>query len=288
MTDKAKNIISFQGIAGAHSDMACKIAYPYYNTLPCDSFEETFEKVENGEAALAHIPIENSNAGRVAEIHNLLPKTSLNIVGEYFHAVSHQLLATKDAKLEDIKTVYSHPQALMQCQNKCLELGLESKPYFDTAAAAKYVSEQNDPTIAALASNLAGELYGLQTLQADLQDSNNYTLFIALSKSPVDIAPETEHVLTTLLFTTRNIAAGLYKALGGFATNNVNILKLESYIPDYESREAEFFITFEGHPEQKNVQHALEELGFFTKRVKVLGVYEADPIRYPKKKLEAY
>jgi len=288
MTDKAKNIISFQGIAGAHSDMACKIAYPYYNTLPCDSFEEAFEKVENGEATLAHIPIENSNAGRVAEIHNLLPSTSLNIVGEYFHNVSHQLLALKDTKLENIKTVYSHPQALMQCQKRCTKLGIESKPYFDTAAAAKYVADQNDPTIAALASNLAGELYDLQTLESDLQDSDNRTLFIALSKSPIDITPDTKNVLTTLLFTTRNIAAGLYKALGGFATNNVNIQKLESYIPNYISGEAEFFITFEGHPEQKNVQHALEELGFFTKQVKVLGVYEADPKRWPKKTLEAY
>lgn len=288
MIDKSKNTISFQGIAGAHSDMACKLAYPYYNTLPCDSFEEAFEKVENGEAALAHIPIENSNAGRVAEIHNLLPTTSLSIVGEFFHEVSHQLLAIKDTKIENIKTVYSHPQALMQCQKKCAELGLEAKPYFDTAAAAKYVSEKNDFTIAALASNLAGELYGLQSLKVDMQDSDNYTLFITLSKQPIDIIPETKHVLTTLLFTTRNIAAGLYKALGGFATNNVNILKLESYIPNYLSGEAQFLITFEGYPDRRNVQSALEELGFFTKNVKLLGVYEADSKRYPKKIEEAY
>lgn len=280
MANDPQNTIAFQGIAGAHSDMACKIAYPYHNTLPCDSFDAAFKAVEEGRAALAHIPIENSHAGRVAEIHNLLPSTSLSIVGEYFHKVSHALVAPKGATLDSVTHVYSHHQALMQCVENCQKHGYVQDPFFDTAAAAKQVAQWNDPTKAALASKLAAELYGLDILENDMQDADdNTTLFVAFSKEPVDPDPEQGNVLTSLLFTTRNIAAGLYKALGGFATNNINLLKMESYIPDYSSGEAQFFITFNGHPQQPAVQHALEELGFFTKQVKLLGVYEADPKR---------
>ncbi len=281
MVDNTQTTISFQGIAGAHSDMACKNAYPYHYTLPCDTFEHAFNAVETGKAILAHIPIENSHAGRVAEIHNLLPETPLSIVGEYFHKVSHALVAPKGATLDGIKTVYSHQQALMQCRAHCRDLGIAQEPFFDTAAAAKQVAQWNDPSKAALASKLAAELYGLEILETDMQDANdNTTLFVAFAAEPIDPDPEQENIISSLLFTTRNIAAGLYKALGGFATNNINILKLESYIPDYTSGEAQFFITFEGHPRNPKVQHALEELGFFTKNVKLLGVYESDPNRY--------
>ena len=282
MTHDPKNTIAFQGIAGAHSDAACKHAYPYMHTLPCPAFEDVFAAVEEGRAVLAHIPIENSSAGRVAEVHNLLPHTKLHIVGEYFHKVRHHLLGLKGAKLEDVKAVYSHPQALMQCRLSCRKLGLAQEPYFDTAAAAQQIAEWKDKSKAALASDLAGELYGLQILQEDMQDSpNNTTLFVAFAKEPEEINfAKEKQVLTTMLFTTRNIAAGLYKALGGFATNGVNLVKLESYIPDYAAGTAQFFITFEGYPEEKRVSHALDELGFFTKNARLLGVYPADAVRY--------
>lgn len=282
MKTDPKNTIAFQGVAGAHSDVASKHAYPYMTTLPCETFEDVFAAVENGKAALGHIPIENSYAGRVAEIHNILPHTNLSIVGEYFHKVRQHLLGIKGAKLEDVKTVYSHPQGLMQCRNNCNTLGIRQEPFFDTAAAAKQVAEWGDTSKAAIASDLAGELYGLSMLKPDLQDNpNNTTLFVAFAKEPIDLDPAKEkHILTSMIFTTRNIAAGLYKALGGFATNGVNIHKLESYIPDYASGTAQFFITFEGHPEQKHVQHALEELGHYTKNARLLGFYPADRARY--------
>lgn len=286
MVSDPKNTIAFQGIAGAHSDMACKEAYPYMHTLPCDTFQDVFDAVNEEKAALGLIPIENSHAGRVAEIHNLLPETDLHIVSEYFHKVEHHLLAPKGAKLESITSISSHPQALMQCSKSVRGLGktITVFPYSDTAGAAKAVAEEGDKSKAALASNLAAELYDLEILKENMQDAkNNTTLFVAIAKEPIN--PEIEgddRILTSMIFTTRNIAAGLYKALGGFASNNVNLAKLESYIPDYASGSAQFFITFEGHPEEKRVQDALEELGFFTKNVQLLGVYPADEARYGK------
>ncbi len=257
--------------------MACKHAYPYMHTLPCDTFEDVFAAVEDGKAMLGLIPIENSHAGRVAEIHNLLPDTDLHIVGEYFHKVKHHLMAAKGADLNDVKLVYSHPQALMQCRGNLQSLKVKGEPFSDTAAAAKYVAEQGDRTVGALASDLSAELYQLDILRENMQDvDDNTTLFVTIAREPADPDPEKERVLSSMLFTTRNISAALYKALGGFATNNVNLLKLESYIPDYASGTAQFFVTFEGHPSQKHVQHAIEELGFFTSKVQLLGVYPAD------------
>ncbi len=270
--------IAFQGIAGAHSDMACKQAYPYMHTLPCESFSETIAAVEEGKARYALIPIENSEAGRVAEIHNLLPDTKLSIVGEYFHRVHHHLLGIKGTKKEAVKEVYSHPQALMQCRKSCEALKLKREPFMDTAAAAEAVANWADPSKAALASHLAAELYGLEVLQEHMEDSDsNTTLFLTLAEEPLDLAPDApETLLTSMLFTTRHLSAGLYKALGGFATNGVNLVKLESYIPDYATGTAQFFITFEGHPQEPTVQQALEELGFFTQKATLLGVYPAD------------
>jgi prephenate dehydratase len=278
---KKKNIIAFQGIAGANSDMACREAYPYMETKAYATFEDAMHAVEKGEATLCMIPIENSKAGRVAEIHNLLKATNLSIVGEHFQRVEHQLMAPKGTKLKDIKEVYSHPQALMQCKENIKKLELKPKEYSNTAIAAKDVAEWGDKTKAAIASKLSAELYGLDIIKANVEDDHdNTTVFIAMSAEHKDPNPDDGHVITSLLFTARNIPAGLYKALGGFATNHVNLLKIESYIPSGSSEMAQFFISFEGHPATKKVQLALEELGFFCKKVKVLGVYHADPKRF--------
>lgn len=279
----AKNTIAFAGVAGANADMACRQAQPYMHTLPVPSFEDVFEAVEEGRAALGMIPIENSQAGRVAEIHNLLPRTKLHIVGEHFQKVEHHLYAPKSATLETVKDVYSHPQGLMQCRKHIRELNLTTHNHSNTATAAQDVAQWNDPSKAAICSKLAGELYGLKLLKEHMEDSDtNQTVFITISKEPSDPDPDEGKVLTTLLFAVRNIPAALYKAMGGFATNGVNIIKLESYIPAGVSASAQFFLTLEGHPRERNVQLALEELGFFCKKVTVLGVYHADPARYPK------
>lgn len=275
------NIIAFQGATGAHSDMACREAYPYMDTMCFPTFEEAMMSVENGVADICMIPIENSKAGRVAEIHNLLQATRLCVVGEYFQSIEHFLVAPKGAKIEDIKQVYSHPQALMQCRDNLKKIGAEPLGYSNTAAAAKDVSAWNDKTKAALSSRLAAEIYGLEILKENMEDAHdNTTIFVAMSREHIDIEESDGRIITSLLFTARNIPAAFYKALGGFATNYVNLLKVESYIPAGLSKTAQFFISFEGHPDQKNVQLALEELGFFSTKVKVLGVYAADPKRF--------
>jgi prephenate dehydratase len=279
-----ENTIAFMGAAGANGDLACRQKYPYMHTLPCASFEDVFQAVVDGKASLGLIPIENSQAGRVAEIHQLLPKINLHIVGEHFQRVEHHLLAPKGATLATIKDVYSHPQGLMQCRNHLRELKLAGHTYASTADAAADVAKWNDPSKAAVASELAGELYGLANLKPHIEDSqDNLTVFVAVAREPIEIEPnnDKEKTLTTLLFTVRNIPAALYKSLGGFATNGVNIIKLESYIPGGRKQAAaQFFLTFEGHPGDKMAQLALEELGFFCKKVTVLGVYPADPERY--------
>ncbi len=276
-----QNTIAFMGVEGANADLACRQKYPYMHTLPCPSFEDVFQVVADGQAQLGLIPIENSQAGRVAEIHQLLPKIDLHIVGEHFQRIEHHLLAVKGATLATVKEVYSHPQALMQCRNHLHEMKLITHTYSNTAAAAADIAKWNDTGKAAIASALAGELYGLQNLAPHIEDSKeNVTVFVAIAREPIDPDPKTERVLTTLLFTIRNIPAALYKALGGFATNGINILKLESYIPGGVSASAQFFLTFEGHPADRMVQLTLEELGFFCKKTTILGVYPADPARY--------
>jgi prephenate dehydratase len=272
---ESQNIIAFQGVSGAHSDLACRQAYPYMQTLACESFDAAFQAVEDGKAQYCLIPIGNTYAGRVAEIHNILPHTSLSIVGEYMSKIEHHLVAPKGASLDTIKEVYSHPQALMQCKENLNQLGFEPKKYANTAFAARDVAQWNDPTKAALCSNLAQEIYGLEMIKENMQDSKtNATLFLTFSREPIDPDPEKEEfIITSMLFTTRNIPAALYKSLGGFATNNVNLIKLESYIPEGESTEATFFISFQGSPMERKVQRAIEELGFFTKKTKLLGVY---------------
>jgi prephenate dehydratase len=276
------NTIAFMGMEGANADLACRQAAPYMHTLPCASFEDVFAAVEEGRAALGMIPVENSQAGRVAEIHHLLPRTQVHIVGEYFQAIEHCLLAPKGATLKTIKDVYSHPQALLQCRDHIRELKLIAHTHSNTAQAASDVALWKNTEKSALASPLAAELYGLDVLKEHMQDSDeNTTVFIIIAREPVNPNPEKDRVLTSLLFTLRNIPAALYKALGGFATNGVNILKLESYIPGAGIRDsAQFFLTCEGHPNQTTMQHVLEELQFFCSQVRVLGVYTADPARF--------
>lgn len=277
------------GVPGANADLACREAYPYMETLACPSFDDVFEAVESGRAELGLIPVENSQAGRVAEIHNILPHSKLHIVGEYFQKIEHQLVGVKGAKLSDIKVAYSHPQALMQCRESLKKLKIQGESYSNTAAAAKDVAEWKDKSKAAISSKLAAELYGLDILKSNIEDAaNNTTVFAALSLHPGDPDPEKGPVITSLLFTIRNLPAALYKSLGGFATNNVNMLKIESYIPGGNSGSAKFSITFEGHPSEKPVQQALEELGFFCKDVRVLGVYYAAKERRLLKKGDAH
>jgi len=276
----AEHVIAFMGVEGANADLACRQNYPYMQTLPCNSFEDAFAAVAEGRAKYVMIPIENSQAGRVAEIHNILPRTNLHIVAEHIQKIEHHLYGIAGAKLEDVKDVYSHHQGLLQCRTYIHEHKLTTHIHDNTATAARDVAAWKDPSKAAICSALAGELYQLTRLAESIQDADdNETLFVVLSREAIDPEPADGMVLTSVFFTVRNIPAALYKALGGFATNNVNMVKLESYLRNGTSQAAQFFITFEGHPRQRPVQLALEELGFFTNKVNLLGVYPADPIR---------
>jgi prephenate dehydratase len=276
-----KELIAFQGIPGAHSDVACHHIHSDMESVPFPSFEEVFEAVKSGQVSLGLIPIENSQAGRVAEIHNLLPEMNLFIVQEYFHRVHHYLLAPQSAKTESLKHVYSHPQALLQCRKNLQRARLTPHPYADTALAAKDVAEWRDPTKAALASELAASKYGLKIIRSNYEDTNdNTTLFLTIARKAVNPDPSKGKVLTSLVFVARNIPAALYKSLGGFATNKINLLKLESYIPAKTRELAKFFVTFEGHPNERLVKLALEELRFFCENVTLLGTYYADASRF--------
>ena len=273
-------LIAFQGEPGANSDMACRAAFPDRTTLACPAFEDAFAAVESGRAGLAMIPIENSSAGRVADIHHLLPEGGLHIVGEHFQRVNHQLLGVPGATLEGLEAVRSHVQALSQCRSFVRRQNLKPLVHADTAGAAAEVAAIGDPTQAAIASSLAGEIYGLEVLASDIEDTeHNTTRFVIMSKEPVDPNPDDGPVVTTFVFRVRSVPASLYKALGGFATNGVNITKLESYILDGAFTVAQFYADIEGHPDQLSVRLALEELGFFSREVRILGVYPASPFR---------
>lgn len=273
--------IAFQGVEGANSDLACRKFYPNYHTISCGNFSDVFSLVAEGEVDYGMIPLENSYAGRVSEIHNLLQNSNVSIVAEHFFKIELHLAGIKDSSLEEIKVAYSHPQALMQCRNNLLKANIKGEEYYNTAAAAKLVMEQDKTNQAALCSKVAADLYGLKILKENMQDADdNVTIFIVIAKKAIDPDPKNGKIITTMICTVRNIPGSLYKALGGFATNGVNMLKLESYIPGGISRQAKFFISIEGHPSDKNVAQALEEVGFFSKSVKVLGVYYADKSRY--------
>ncbi|HTP84324.1 MAG TPA: prephenate dehydratase [Alphaproteobacteria bacterium] len=276
----ASGRIAFQGQPGAYSDLACRSAFPGWETVPCAGFEDAFTAVQRGKAELAMIPIENSVAGRVAEIHQLLPHAELHIVGEHFQRVEHHLLAPRGATLKTLKTVQSHVQALDQCRAATKRLGLKRVIGADTAGSAAEVAHAGDVTRAAIASSLAGKIYGLKSLEKNIEDAeHNTTRFVVLSRHAVDPDPKDGPVVTTFVFRVRNVPAALYKAMGGFATNGVNMTKLESYMVGGRFEATLFYSDVEGHPKDRPLALALEELRFFSREVKILGVYHANPFR---------
>jgi prephenate dehydratase len=278
-TSRRRKIV-FQGELGANSHIACNEAYPGYAPIPCPTFEDAFTAVANGEADLGMIPIENSVAGRVSDIHHLMPTSGLHIVAEHFLPIRNQLMAPHGATLKGLKTVESHIMALGQCRNTIRKLGIKALVAADTAGAAKEVAEHGDPTRAAIASRLAAKIYGLKILAEDIEDASHATTrFIVLSRKKTHAKRSDGLVLTTFVFEVRNIPAALYKALGGFATNRVNMTKLESYMIEGNFFATQFYADVEGHPDDPNLKLALEELAFFSKELTILGVYPAHPFR---------
>jgi prephenate dehydratase len=273
--------IAFQGEPGAYSHQACRETYPEMDAMPCRTFEDAIEAVRSGEAELAMLPVENSIFGRVADIHHLLPESGLHIVGEAFVRVRINLLALPGTRLDQITHAMSHTMLLGQCRRFLARHGIHRVTGADTAGSARQVAEEGAPHVAALASGLAGEVYGLEVLARDIEDEgNNTTRFLVMAAEPDRRRRGDDGMLTTLVFRLRSIPAGLYKALGGFATNGVNLTKLESYMIDGDFRVAQFYADIEGHPEDPPVRRALEELDYFTTEITVLGVYPADPARH--------
>jgi prephenate dehydratase len=279
---RARKKIAFQGEPGANSHIACNEAYPGHEPLPCPTFEDAFAAVRSGQAELAMIPIENSVAGRVADIHHLMPKSGLHIVAEWFLPVQHQLMAPRGASLRTIKTVESHIHALGQCRNLIRALGVKALVAADTAGAAREVAEAGDVTRAALATTLAADIYGLAILKRNVADAaHNTTRFIVLARRAKWAKRGDGPTIATFVFEVRNIPAALYKALGGFATNGINMTKLESYMVDGSFAATQFYADVEGHPDDRPLALALEELAFFSQKrsLKILGVYPAHPFR---------
>jgi prephenate dehydratase len=278
--NRAARRIVFQGVPGAYSHLACRQVCPSFESVPAASFEEAFAAVRDGHAERAMIPIDNSIAGRVADIHHLMPHCGLQIIGEHFQRVNHHLLAVPGARLEDIETVHSHVHALNQCRRLVRELGVAPKVHADTAGAAAEVAAAGRTDQAAIASRLAAEIHGLEILRADIEDAeHNTTRFVILAREAREPPPYEGPVITSFLFQVRNVPAALYKALGGFATNGVNMIKLESYV-DARFAQAQFYAEVLGHPEQEALRRAFEELEFFSHDVQRLGVYPADPFRF--------
>ena len=271
---------AFQGVNGAYSEQAGKNVFSDAKSVPCSTFEDMFSCVKNEKAEIALVPIENSQAGRVADTQRLIPDSDLNIIGEYFLEVNHNLLAIAGTKITDIKRIHSHEQGIAQCRNNIIKLNKEMVIAADTAGSAKTISNLKSNEDAAIASALAAEIYNLEILESNFQDSlNNVTRFLIMSKNASDIKPTEPNLLTTLVFVVRSIPASLYKCLGGFASNGVNITKLESYIHPQGFDVAQFYIDFEGHPEHDSVKLALEEMKFFCKEIKILGVYKKSEFR---------
>jgi prephenate dehydratase len=272
--------IAYQGEPGANSHQVCREQYPELEAVPCASFEDVFAAVEAGEADLAMIPIDNSIAGRVADIHHFLPNSGLHIVAEHFLRIRFNLLGVPGTSLGQVKTVHSHVHALGQCRRFIREHGLTTVISGDTAGAAREVAEAADPTQAAISPPLAAEIYGLEVLAADVEDEDhNTTRFVVLSRDLVEAPAGNGPVVTSFIFNVKNLPAALYKALGGFATNGVNMTKLESYMVGGEFTATQFLAEVDGHPADIGLARALDELGFFTTDVKILGVYPADAFR---------
>ncbi|MGH6826896.1 prephenate dehydratase [Methyloceanibacter sp.] len=280
MTATKRQKIAYQGEPGANSHLACRDAYPKMEPLACPTFEDALAAVKGGDALLAMIPIENSVAGRVADIHHLLPDSGLFIVAEHFERIRHQLLTLPGVKLSDLKTVHSHTMALGQCRNAIRALKLTPVAEADTAGAARHLRDTQDRTRAVIASALAAEVYGLKIAKAGIEDAeHNTTRFVVLASKPDHAKSKDGPVITTFVFRVRNVPAALYKALGGFATNGVNMTKLESYQLEGSFNATMFYADIEGHPDERLVELAMEELAFFTSEVRVLGTYRASPFR---------
>lgn len=274
------HVVSYQGEAGANSHTAALEVFPDCRPLPCATFEDALAAVADGTARYGMIPIENSIAGRVADIHHLLPASGLHIIGEHFLPIRFQLMAGKGATLAGLKTVQSHVMALGQCRRIIRELGLKAQVAADTAGSARAVAEAGDLSRAAIAPRLAASIYGLDILKEDVEDEkHNTTRFVILSKYPEYARAGGPTTVTTLVFRVRNIPAALYKALGGFATNGINMTKLESYMLDGHFFATMFYLDVEGHPDDPALRRALEELAYFSKEMKILGVYPAHAYR---------
>lgn len=272
------NKIAFQGQLGAYSHLACTQVHPDAEPVPYDSFVQTIQAVEKGDVQWAMIPLENSSAGRVEEIYRLIPKTHLEIVAEHFQPVSHCLMALPESHPT---WVASHPQALAQCHDRIIKLNLEPRVEFDTAGAAKLLAQSGDLTGSVVASELAAQLYGLNILERNFEDiSGNTTRFLVLKKGAevVEYKPNKAYI-TSIIFTLRNIPAALYKALGGFATNGLNLIKIESYLDNLTLKSSQFHVDIAEHIESKAMEHAIEELRFYASEYRWLGTYEAHEFR---------
>ena len=269
--------IAYQGVQGAYSEQACKNAYASYETIACDTFHEAMWMVERGDADLAMIPLENSTAGRVEEIYRLIPKMSLHVIAEHFEPIVHCLLALPGVKIEALKYVASHPQALAQCHNNILSLGLKAEAKLDTAGAAKELVDLHDPERAAIASKLAANIYGLVILKENFEDKHGNTtrFFILSGEKKVPLYEPSKKYITSLVFQVQNIPAALYKVLGGFASNGINLLKIESYMGTEMVPGSQFHIDIDGHIDSDIMRIALKEVSFFAEDVRILGVYES-------------
>ena len=273
-------IIAFQGEPGAYSHQACIQARPEHTPLPCRTFEDAIETVRTGQAELAMLPVENSTYGRVADIHQLLPASGLHIIDETFVRVHINLLAPKGTKLEQVKSAMSHTVLLGQCREFLAEHDIHRITGADTAGSAQHIAQQNNPELAALASELAGDIYGLDIIARHIEDHDQNTTRFLLMSRDIDLNPRGKAgMVTSFVFRVRNIPAALFKAMGGFATNGVNMTKLESYMVGGSFTATQFYAEIEGHPDDKNVQLAMEELDYFTDMIELLGVYPADPQR---------
>ena len=272
--------IAFQGELGAYSHQACRDTCPQMEPMACRTFEDAIEAVRGHDAELAMLPVENSTFGRVADIHHLLPDSDLHIIGEAFVRVHINLLALPGTPLSEIRTAMSHTMLLGQCRAFLAQHGIARLTGADTAGSARQVAEDGDPSVAALASELAGEIYGLEVLARHIEDEgDNTTRFLIMARDPDLTRRGDSGMMTSFVFQVRNIPAALYKAMGGFATNGVNMTKLESYMVGGSFSATQFYADIEGHPDDPNVRLAMEELDYFTSDIKILGVYPRDPGR---------
>ena len=274
-----KKTISFQGLHGAYSDLVCRKYYKDLKTFPCSTFEETLDVVKTRKVDYALIPVENNIAGRVADMHFLLEKTNLKIVAEHYHRIEHHLMCKVRGKLNFIKDVFSHTHALSQCRQNLKNYKLNPVDFVDTAGAAKFVSESNHENIAAIASDLSSKIYKLKILKKNFEDNkNNITRFLVFSTKSEEISMSSK-VITTIIFNTKNLPASLYKALGGFASNGINLTRLESFFVNKDFKQFSFLIDVESHPKKQNFKNALNELSLHSTKVNILGYYKASSFR---------